>query len=64
MVRVFANGQRDQSSILSRVTLMMKKMALYALLLQVRIKSKWSNSGKEVEPSLHLSVLANKKEAF
>ena len=57
MVRVFANGPGDWSSIPSWVILKMQKMIYDSSLLntqhyKVYIKDKWSNLGKRVGPSL------------
>ena len=56
MFRVFANGPGDLGSIPGWVIPKTQKMVLDATLLnaqhyKVRIKIKWSNPGKEVEPS-------------
>ena len=57
MVRVFANGPGDLSSIPSRSYQKLKKCFLIPPCLRLRIikygsRVKWSNSGKEVAPSL------------
>ena len=55
MVRMFSNGLRDPGSIPGRVIPKTQKMVLNAILIitqhyQVRIKVKWSSSGKVVAP--------------
>ena len=56
MVRVFTNGPGDLGSILGQVIPETQKLVLDATLLntqhyKVRIKVKWSSSGKGVAPS-------------
>ena len=65
----FANDCGSQGSILGQVVLKTQKMVVGVSLLntqhfKVRIKGKWSNPGKGVSPSLHLSVVAVEKGAF
>ena len=60
---VFANSSRDRGSMLGRVISKTQKIVLDTSLLntqdyKVRIKSKWSNPEKGVEPYLHLGVIA------
>ena len=67
MAKVFANGPGARGSILGRI--IQKKMTLDTSLLntkpyKVRIKSKWSNPGKSVGSSQHLSVVDVEKGAF
>ena len=55
MVRVFVNGPGERSSIPSRVIPKTKNIVLNASFLnthhyKIRIKSKWSNPGKEISP--------------
>ena len=59
---MFANGLRDQGSIPAWVTLKTQNMVLDASLLNTQnymvwIKSKSSNPGKELHPSVHLDEL-------
>ena len=66
MVRVLANGSRDRCSIPSRdISKMVRDAFLFKTQhFKVRIKSKWSNLGKGVAPSLTLGVVAIERGAF
>ena len=69
MVRMFANGLGNRSSIPGRVTPKNQKMVSDAALLntqhyKIMNKGKWNNPGKGVAPSLHFGFVANEKGAF
>ena len=69
MVRVFADGPGDHSSILGRVISKTQKIVLDASLLnaqhyKVRIKGKVEQSRERSSAPLHLSVVAIGKGAF
>ena len=64
-----ANGLGNWGSIPGRFIPKTQKMVLDTFLLNAQnykiwIKSKWSNPGKRVVPSQHLSVVAIEKRAF
>ena len=68
-MEVFANGPENRGSIPGQVIPKTQKMVLDTSLLstqhyKVWINDKWSNSGKRVVPSLHLSVAAIEKGGF
>ena len=69
LVRVFANGQRDWSSISGRVTPKTQKCYLmppYLTLIIISYGSRVSGAiqGKELHPTLHHGVVAIKKGTF